>query len=828
MTTERLAVELELDTRQFNRQLSRTRTSLRNFARSATRSIGVTARGLRTAATAAGALAAGVTAAGAGLAAFSSNYVNDLRRAQALTGQTVQEIEQLTTLLRAAGAENPLEDSIELIREFANRLGEAAQDGTGAAFMAFETLGFSVEDLQSRFAQDSVGTVEFVLARINQLGDRARETFNLEEIFGGQGSQVAQLVNNLSAYERSLIAIQATNRNLISPEQQQAIQQQTLQFGFLRDNVRDLALQFGSALAPGISQALTQANRFIQSIDIDSVVTPFRRGVDLVFSLIGTVARRTLPLFGRSFSFVLNRLEAFGDFFGDNRNTITRFFSRALSAAEGFRNRFITAIDFSGLQQTAGEGSSGIAGFFERTFNSIRNVIRNIIDSDLFQQFLDSTQGIRDLISKEFGATLEVITERLLPALITFAEGFNKFIAQVFGTAEEVSPLLRTFGLLIEVVIAFAGAFIRGILEILAILFEFSGGLLRVISFIGNLPIIRQLFEFFNGILEFLRDLPDVIQSLIVDIILAFIFPPSLAATGGRIAATFGRFITQLGRRIAGFLPTTIQFIALRIPRFIASIGRLLTGAFNSLPGVFQMILGNLGRRLTAIFNQSILSLFSRLGTAIPNQIDVLFSSISDNLARLAEDLILILAKVIDNIIEALPDILKGIPRAIFDFLIDLADAFTRGLGPGFGFLFKTLDNIISGFLRFFDAFSSTIGNSIQAAREQLDDIKEFFSDLRDSIPGLDFLEGLSLPSVDFSFGGARNQTTPSTPPGAMLRGADNQMLTINGSFIEVQGNLSTEGARELRRGLEDIERNGNFISGLLNNRRLTTSRSTT
>ena len=812
MTTERLGVQLELDSRAFNRSLNRVRTNLRRFTTATNRTLATTARGLRTASIAAGALAVSIGAAGAGLASFGANFARDMRRAQALTGATAAQIDNLATTLRLAGAEQPIEAATEVLREFGNRLGESLQEGTGAAFDAFQKLNLDVAELNAQFERDQVGAINTIIARVVALDDASRQTFNFEELFGGAGSEFAQLIANLSDYERALLAAQASSNVLVSQEQLDALNMQNAEFTALRKNLSDVATQFSSALAPSITEALRTANTFIRDLDIDPLVTNFRRGAETTFRIIGDAARVTLPRFGTAFTFVQNRLETFGDFFRNNRSSILSFFSSILAAAENFRNRFNITLDFQAIEQ--GEGN--VAGFFERTFNRVREVVQNIIDSDLFQQFLASTEGIRSLIAREFTATLEVITQRLLPALEIFARGFITFIGQLFGTADEVSPLLRTFGLLIEVVIAFTGAFVRGILETLALLFEFSGRLSDAIRFVGNLPILNQIIEGFNNILIFLRDLPDVIQSLIVDIILAFAFPPSLAATGGRILGTFGRFITQWGRRIAGFLPSTVLFVARRIPVAIDDIARILRDRFNRLPMVFQNILRSLGSSIVNAFNNirtSILSGLARIFGAFSGPAVWLnaLRTLNQTVVRFLQGLI----QSVQRLATSLPNAFGPILRAIQTFLVNIQSAFTAGLGVGIRSLISFLDNTLGTILRWFDTFSSTFGNAIQEVRSDFEELRQLLDDIRDLFPDIELPElvfgrgrGITVPQP-------RDQLTGGSPITAMAGVSAGGGIVVNGPLVEVQGDLAEGAERRVAETLTNLERRSGFVSNL-------------
>ena len=816
MTLENPVIQPELDVRQLNRSLRRTANRLNRFSRGALRSVDRTsrtlARSLNTAAKSGALLATALTGAGAGLAAFSSNYVNDLRRAQALTGQTTEDIERFTTLLRAAGAENPLEGTTEIVREFANRLGEAAQDGTGAAFTAFQSLGLDVNDLQQRFARDSVGTIESVLARINQLGDNARETFNLEEIFGGQGSEIAQLVNNLTDYERSLIAIQSANRRIISPEQQANIQAQTREFGFLSENVRDLALQFGAQLAPSITDTLAGLNRFTRGIDVESVLLPFRRSIELTFSLLGTVARRTLPLFGRSFSFVLNRLETFGEWFRDNRIPILRFFSDVRARAEQFGLRVSDALSTAfDVQQEDGAGVvSRLGSFASAIINS--NAVQRL------REFFVSNFGPDSFIGGEVLKTVDVLIE-LFNALVTrFLPAVLTLISQIFGTAEQANPLLRTLGLTIEIIIGFVLAFVRELGRLLISATDLAAGFLGLLTNISNAPGLRQIIEGLNFVLQRIRDLPDIVRAVIVDIILAFVFPPSLVNSLPRYFARIFRFISF------GFISDFIRVFSF-IPRAIGNF-------FNRLfPNLQQRIFTNLANGLPTFVEDIIFALVDSVGIVL-NFLRNIASRIRGTLNNLGITILGIfdaIARPIERVFPRIANLFRRIGEEINEFIAVIVNAFSPRTGPLNNIAAEVrelFDLIIAPFRAFRDVFARLLetlpvtgGNVVltilETIRDFLQEINDITNDIIDLVPDIDFPD-IGIPSF---LNRNRGVTVPSGVPANVMPsapiGATNNQIEIN------IGTATDSNLRQLKRDLQTIQQDSSFVTNVSGARRI-------
>ena len=298
---------------------------------------------------------------------FSANYANDFRRAQALTGATLDDIRDLSEALRVAGAENPLEATTEIIREFTNRVGEAVQDGTGAANEAFKNLRLDPRQLQQGLEEDLQGTVDLVLDTIRDLDSQALRTFNLEEIFGGAGSEFAQLLLSLNDYERGLLFIQRQNRRVVTQADLDLLREQSAQFRLLRSNLQDFALQAGVAIAPTIINFLEQLNVFIRETDFqplfDALPIFAQEAANLArefFDWISTLDEEDIRQFARELRALvvaivsiievvrglLRGLGALGDFFSDNVGEFIEDWNELTDAVDTTRGHIETIVNF--------------------------------------------------------------------------------------------------------------------------------------------------------------------------------------------------------------------------------------------------------------------------------------------------------------------------------------------------------------------------------------------------------------------------------------------------------------------------------------------------
>ena len=210
----------------------------------------------------------GLTVGGSLVAGLNraSEYASELGRRARQTGISIRELQEVSNILITANIADPteaLDDAHELVRELSNRVGEAIQDETGAAFTAFQTLGIDVEALRRQLDTEPNIAIFNLIDRIGELDSRAIQTFNLEEIFGGEGSRVAQQWLSINEQQRESIRLAAEQRPVFTEDQvmrleeyRQSLGNVSNAFGLLSANVLGTVLPALTSVINSVSEAI--------------------------------------------------------------------------------------------------------------------------------------------------------------------------------------------------------------------------------------------------------------------------------------------------------------------------------------------------------------------------------------------------------------------------------------------------------------------------------------------------------------------------------------------------------------------------------------------
>ena len=138
-------------------------------------------------------VAAGLLAGfAAGLVTVRDQYekYRELQRAQTVGSfATIADAQKVAVQLDATGIRESVGAAEELGKEIQVRLGEALLERRGPSFDALRAIGFTPETFQA--IDGVIARIEAVDEALNRTGQQASRTFILEEIFGGQGAEVA-------------------------------------------------------------------------------------------------------------------------------------------------------------------------------------------------------------------------------------------------------------------------------------------------------------------------------------------------------------------------------------------------------------------------------------------------------------------------------------------------------------------------------------------------------------------------------------------------------------------------------------------------------------
>lgn len=254
-------------------QLGRVRTQIGRGFVAAAQNIGGQLGGLAGGLPGVGALGglgpAGI-AAGAGIGVGVLGYqvgrgaqqrAQRIQRASLFAGTDAENVQRLANLSIASGAieggdeTQALERSADLIREANIRLGDAIRDGGNLAEQ-FQKIGVGAEglqQLQTGFQESPVEAINALLDATEGLAN-AERTFVLDELFGGQGSEIVNIMANLTEQQRAFAEATANRRPIITSEEVANLTQAEMEVQRLGANFANLRQGIGGFISRGLIQ----------------------------------------------------------------------------------------------------------------------------------------------------------------------------------------------------------------------------------------------------------------------------------------------------------------------------------------------------------------------------------------------------------------------------------------------------------------------------------------------------------------------------------------------------------------------------------------------
>ncbi|QGJ85066.1 tail length tape-measure protein [Leuconostoc phage P965] len=336
--------------------------------------------------------------------------------------------------------------------------------------------------------------------------------------------------------------------------------------------------------------------------------------------------------------------------------------TNALSGVIGFLGQFggMIAQSFSGLAPVITQAFSGISGIIgsltssgnqiQTLFTTISTTISGILGTMDFSALTNLAQAILPALQAGFQTFLGYVTPAIQPLLTAFVNLWNAIQPIVNVIASSLMPVFQILG-------AFLGGFVSGVMGALTTAFNVLAGVARVltpvIQFVGSViqalaPIfvtvagfIGQLmgqFAVFNGILGLVGKVVSSVFSGIIgfgsrlfsslsgvfnNIANGFrIMGSGLGGVGRGIANTFRSIIGFAGRMVSGIIGA-VSGVAGRIASHFSGVFGAISSAIGNVTSIGTNIVNGIAQGIKGAW-KSIASVLSSLTDMIPKKIRAL------------------------------------------------------------------------------------------------------------------------------------------------------------------------------------------------------------
>ena len=327
--------------------------------------------------------------------------------------------------------------------------------------------------------------------------------------------------------------------------------------------------------------------------------------------------------------------------------------TNALSGVIGFLGQFggMIAQSFSGLAPVITQAFSGISGIIgsltssgnqiQTLFTTISTTISGILGTMDFSALTNLAQAILPALQAGFQTFLGYVTPAIQPLLIAFVNLWNAIQPIVNVIASSLMPVFQILG-------AFLGGFVSGVMGALTTAFNVLAGVARVLT-----PVIQ-----FVG---------SVIQAL----------APIFVTVAGFIGQLMGQFAGFNG--ILGLVGKVVSSVFSGIIGFGSRLFSSLSGVFNNIANGFRIMgsgLGGVGRGIANTF-RSIIGFAGRMVSGIIGAVSGVAGKIGSHFSGVFNAISKAIGNVADigkNIVDGIASGIKGAWKSVTSAIGALTD----------------------------------------------------------------------------------------------------------------------------------------------------------
>lgn len=348
-----------------------------------------------------------------------------------------------------------------------------------------------------------------------------------------------------------------------------------------------------TAVTRGVADMITAVNNGIKSLDI---TTPLGKitGIGSIISQLGTVVEQTFGAIGQAIPQAFSGLSGVISSLVGSGNQIQTLFATISTTISGV----LGTMDFSALTNLAQAILPALQAGFQTFLGYVTPAIQPLLTA-----FVNLWNAIQPIVN--------VIASSLMPVFQILGAFLGGFVSGVMGALTTAFNVLAGVARVLTPVIQFVGSVIQALAPIFVTVAGFIGQLMgQFAGFNGVLGVVgRVVSSVFGGIIGFGSRLFGSLSGVFNDIANGFrIMGSGLGNVGSGIANTFSSIIGFAGRMVSGII-NAVSGVAGRIASHFSgvfgaisrAIGNVTDIGANIVNGIAQGIRGAWGAVTSAI-----------------------------------------------------------------------------------------------------------------------------------------------------------------------------------------------------------------------------------
>lgn len=359
-----------------------------------------------------------------------------------------------------------------------------------------------------------------------------------------------------------------------------------------------------TAVTRGVADMITAINNGLKSLDI---TTPLGKitGIGSIISQLGTVVEQTFRAIGQAIPQAFSGLSGVISSLVGSGNQIQTLFATILTTIRGV----LGTMDFSALTNLAQAILPALKSGFQTFLGYVTPAIQPLLNA-----FVNLWNAIQPIVN--------VIASSLMPVFQILGAFLGGFVSGVMGALTTAFNVLAGVARVLTPVIQFVGSVIQALAPIFVTVAGFIGQLMgQFVGFNGVLGVVGKVVSsVFSGIIGFGSRLFGSLSGVFNDIANGFrIMGSGLGSVGSGISNTFSSIIGFAGRMVSGIIGA-VSGVAGRIASHFSGVFGAISRAIGNVTDIGANIVNGIAQGIRGAWG-SVTSAIGALTDMIPKKI---------------------------------------------------------------------------------------------------------------------------------------------------------------------------------------------------------------
>lgn len=359
-----------------------------------------------------------------------------------------------------------------------------------------------------------------------------------------------------------------------------------------------------TAVTRGVADMITAINNGLKSLDI---TTPLGKiiGIGSIISQLGTVVEQTFRAIGQAIPQAFSGLSGVISSLVGSGNQIQTLFATILTTIRGV----LGTMDFSALTNLAQAILPALKSGFQTFLGYVTPAIQPLLNA-----FVNLWNAIQPIVN--------VIASSLMPVFQILGAFLGGFVSGVMGALTTAFNVLAGVARVLTPVIQFVGSVIQALAPIFVTVAGFIGQLMgQFAGFNGVLGVVGKVVSsVFSGIIGFGSRLFGSLSGVFNNIANGFrIMGSGLGSVGSGISNTFSSIIGFAGRMVSGIIGA-VSGVAGRIASHFSGVFGAISRAIGNVTDIGANIVNGIAQGIRGAWG-SVASAIGALTDMIPKKI---------------------------------------------------------------------------------------------------------------------------------------------------------------------------------------------------------------